>query len=201
MDSNDTAMDPHCDCSLVGFGIVQKIPYVRSSSTCGPLNIDFSSVCIRCGMCIAIAEKINRTLLEVHESVSYGNWLNDTEAPLLLRAICDHCFEHYSLREFNGKRIISDRLPGSIFVPTSADGSWEQNLRETCHEYLDEIRELQLYRHWQKWCTDHDQMSDLTTVLCRSELGVLRDCRSVEITDGYRTMPETYLANVKITLE
>ena len=33
-------------------------------------------------------------------------------------------FHSYGLRELNGKRYISDKVPGSIIVSTSADGLW-----------------------------------------------------------------------------
>lgn len=46
-------------CDSTEFGVVQKIPYLRSYSLCDMIEIDFSSACIRCGMCLAIAEKVD----------------------------------------------------------------------------------------------------------------------------------------------
>lgn len=58
IDQNATE-DYHYDCDAAEFGIVQKIPYLRSCSTCDTIEINFSSACIRCGMCLAIAEKVH----------------------------------------------------------------------------------------------------------------------------------------------
>lgn len=57
-DQNSTdSYNYHCDPSE--FGIVQKIPYFRPCSACDTIEIDFSSACIRCGMCLAIADKVD----------------------------------------------------------------------------------------------------------------------------------------------
>ncbi|XP_060821655.1 uncharacterized protein LOC132910165 [Bombus pascuorum] len=121
-EQNSTS-DYYYYCDPTEFGVVQKIPYLRSCSPCDAIEIDFSSACIRCGMCLAIAEKINQTLLDVHEALPNAS-LNNTEIEVLLRTICDYSFQSYGLRELNGKRYISDKLPGSIMVSTSADGLW-----------------------------------------------------------------------------
>ncbi|XP_050575093.1 uncharacterized protein LOC126914746 isoform X1 [Bombus affinis] len=121
-EQNSTS-DYYYYCDPTEFGVVQKIPYLRSCSPCDMIEIDFSSACIRCGMCLAIAEKINQTLLDVHEALPNA-CLNDTEIEVLLRTICDYSFQFYGLRELDGKRYISDKLPGSIMVSTSADGLW-----------------------------------------------------------------------------
>nr|XP_012151933.1 PREDICTED: uncharacterized protein LOC100880997 isoform X3 [Megachile rotundata] len=89
-DQNKTS-DYYYDCDPK-LGIVQKIPYLRSCSTCNAIEIDFSSACIRCGMCLAISDKINQTLMDVQEMLPDG-CLNDTEIELLLRTICDHSFQ------------------------------------------------------------------------------------------------------------
>ncbi|RLU24533.1 hypothetical protein DMN91_002622 [Ooceraea biroi] len=127
----NVTLDPHCDCDASDFGVVQTVPYCAASA-CGTMHVDLSSACVRCSMCVAVAEKINQTLLEVHEMIS--NWLNDTEITLLLRTICDHSFQH---------------------------------LRNLCHEYLDEIQELQLYESWKGWCDENEHLPDLENVLCR----------------------------------
>ena len=57
-DQNSTS-DYYYYCDPTEFGIVQKIPYLRCCSPCDRIEIDFSSACIRCGMCLAIAEKVN----------------------------------------------------------------------------------------------------------------------------------------------
>ncbi|XP_017888684.2 uncharacterized protein LOC108630129 [Ceratina calcarata] len=198
IDENSTdSSDYHYSCDPSEFGIVQKIPYTRSRS-CDATDIDFSSACVRCGMCLAIAEKINQTLLDVHE-VLPNACLNDTEIELLLRAICDHSFQFYSLREVDGTRYISDRLPGSVMVTTSADGLWAKKLKHHCHYYLDEIGEAALYEQWQQWCNDDEKYPNLSVVMCRSDHGILRDCRSMEDTDKYESPFKTYSAKMKIT--
>lgn len=52
-------VDYYYNCDPTEFGIVQKISYLRSCSTCDTIEINFSSACIRCGMCLAIADKVN----------------------------------------------------------------------------------------------------------------------------------------------
>ncbi|XP_072745808.1 uncharacterized protein [Anoplolepis gracilipes] len=177
-DSNVT-VDPYCDCNSSGFGVM-RIPYNCAVSTCGKLHVDLSSACVRCSMCMVVAEEINQTLLEIHNMMAPDDWLNDTEAVLLLRTICDHSFQHYSLREIDGRRFISDPLPGDKLIASSADGLWEKNLRDMCHEYLGEIQELRLYRNWRKWCEDDEHIFNLENILCRNEISSLRDCRGID---------------------
>jgi len=55
-DTNIT-VDPHCDCRSSGFGVVRMIPY----GTCGgTMHVDLSSACVRCSMCVAVAEEVRR---------------------------------------------------------------------------------------------------------------------------------------------
>ncbi|XP_029160809.1 uncharacterized protein LOC114932665 isoform X2 [Nylanderia fulva] len=123
-DSNVT-VDPYCDCSSSGFGVM-RIPYNCAVNTCDKLHVDLSSACVRCSMCTVVAEEINETLLEIHNMMAPDDLLNDTEIVLLLRTICDHSFQHYSLREIDGQRFISDPLPGDKLIASSADELWEK---------------------------------------------------------------------------
>ncbi|XP_068972508.1 uncharacterized protein [Bombus flavifrons] len=184
-------------CDPTEFGVVQKIPYLRSCSPCDTIEIDFSSACIRCGMCLAIAEKINQTLLDVHEALPNA-CLNDTEIEVLLRTICDYSFQFYGLRELDGKRYISDKLPGSVMVSTSADGLWREKFRDLCHYYLDEIGEVSLYEQWQR-CNNDEKLHDLSNIMCRNMHGILRDCKSMQNTEKYESPFKTYYAKVKIS--
>ncbi|XP_050575094.1 uncharacterized protein LOC126914746 isoform X2 [Bombus affinis] len=195
-EQNSTS-DYYYYCDPTEFGVVQKIPYLRSCSPCDMIEIDFSSACIRCGMCLAIAEKINQTLLDVHEALPNA-CLNDTEIEVLLRTICDYSFQFYGLRELDGKRYISDKLPGSIMVSTSADGLWGEKFRDLCHYYLDEIGEVSLYEQWQR-CNNDEKLHDLSNIMCRNVHGILRDCKSMQNTEKYESPFKTYYAKVKIT--
>ncbi|KAL2747433.1 spermatogenesis-associated protein 17-like isoform X2 [Vespula maculifrons] len=196
LNSNATFIDPYYNCDTVG--IVQKIPYIQVSPE-NSLTVHFSSACVKCGMCIAIANQINDTLLEIHESLD--TWLNDTEAVILLRNICNFAFKHYSLREINGKRYICDHVPGSTLVTSSGDGLWETHLRDNCHEYLNEIDPLELYQHWQQWCQDDNKNPDLVTILCRNDAGKLRDCRSMDDMIKYELPSKNYQTDIKIKVE
>ncbi|XP_077276884.1 uncharacterized protein LOC143905349 [Temnothorax americanus] len=197
-DSNIT-VDPHCDCRSSGFGVVRMIPYsICIADACGTMHVDLSSACVRCGMCVAVAEEINQTLLEVHDLMAPDDWLNETETVLLLRTICDHSFRHYGLREIDGKRFISDPLPGDKLVSSSADGLWEKNLRKMCHDYLDEIQELQLYRNWKEWCEDDERLPNLEDILCRNEISSLRDCRGID--NVYRRQVSTKIFGARVKL-
>ncbi|EGI70548.1 hypothetical protein G5I_00593 [Acromyrmex echinatior] len=180
-DTNIT-VDPYCDCRATGFGVVRIISY---------------------GTCIADAcdtIHINQTLLEVHDIMMPDDWLNETETVLLLRTICDYSFQHYGLREIDGKKFISDPLPGDKLVISSANGLWEKNLRNMCHNFLDEIQELQLYRNWKDWCEDDEHIPNLEDILCRNEISSLRDCRG--ISNIYkRQVPTIFGARVKLLAE
>ncbi|XP_076288137.1 uncharacterized protein LOC143212817 [Lasioglossum baleicum] len=198
-EDENIASDYYYDCDPTKFGIVQKIPYSRAGPGCDTLQIDFSSACIRCGMCLAIAEKINQTLLDVHEMMSPSACLNDTEVELLLRTICDNSFQYYALRECDGQKFICDNLPGFTLLSTSADGLWASKLADLCHYYLDEINEVQLYEQWQHWCNEEETTADISDIICRSETGLLRDCRNMNIPETYEFPFNTYNAKVKIT--
>lgn len=45
----------HENCGLLRFGIVQKIIYAPSNDA---EDVPFSSACVRCGLCLAIADKV-----------------------------------------------------------------------------------------------------------------------------------------------
>ncbi|XP_006558247.3 uncharacterized protein LOC100576093 [Apis mellifera] len=191
-------VDYYYNCDPTEFGIVQKISYLRSCSTCDTIEINFSSACIRCGMCLAIADKINQTLLDVHE-VLPNACFNDTEIELLLRTICDHSFQYYGLHEVNGRRYISDKLPGSVIVSTTADGLWGKRLSDLCHYYLDEIGEISLYKQWQHWYDDDEKNDDLYSIMCRNIHGLLRDCKSMENIEKYEYPCKSFNAKMKIS--
>lgn len=60
-DSNTTIVDPYCDCASAG--IVQKIPYIQIPSEDSLTEEYFSSACIKCGMCLAIANQVSKYTL------------------------------------------------------------------------------------------------------------------------------------------
>jgi len=60
--TDPNVIDPHCDCDSSGFGMVQTIPYC-TTGMCGIMQVDLSSACVRCSMCVAIAEKVHEKLL------------------------------------------------------------------------------------------------------------------------------------------
>jgi len=55
-DTNIT-VDPHCDCRSSGFGVMRMIPYGICGGT---MHVDLSSACVRCSMCVAVAEEVRR---------------------------------------------------------------------------------------------------------------------------------------------
>lgn len=57
-ESGPIDVDPYSNCGLVGFGVVQKIPYRSATSGLGPVNVNFSSACVRCGMCLAVVDRV-----------------------------------------------------------------------------------------------------------------------------------------------
>lgn len=128
-------------------------------------------------------------------------WLSDADSVFLLRNICDLSFKHYGLREINGKRFISDHIPGATLVSSSADGLWEKHLRNICHEYLDEIDPSVLYRYWQQWCQNEYENPNLITILCRNEVGKLRHCRSMDDIVTYKSSSKNYQAGLKIKVD
>lgn len=56
-DQNATT-DHYYDCDATEFSIVQKIPYLGACSASDTTEINFSSACVRCGICLAIAKKV-----------------------------------------------------------------------------------------------------------------------------------------------
>ncbi|XP_011151488.1 uncharacterized protein LOC105190427 [Harpegnathos saltator] len=200
-ESNRT-VDPHCECDSSTFVVMRKIPYGGLENNGGGIiHVDLMSACIRCSMCSAVADEISETLFEIHDTMAPGDWLTDAQAVLLLRSICDQSFRHYGLREIDDERFISDPLPGDRLVTSSADGLWEKSLRSMCHEYLDEIQELQLYRKWMEWCEDDEHLSSLEDVLCRNEISSLRDCRGMGNVYKQYVPTKDYSAYVKVLAE
>ncbi|XP_043272186.1 uncharacterized protein [Venturia canescens] len=189
--------DPHYKCDLVGFGIVQKIPYKTLTSSNNLIDVNLSSACVRCGICLAIAEKINQTLMEVHDSMSTNQSLEDDEVDPVFRFVCDEQFRHYALRELEGKRYIGDSLPGAVLVITSIDGSWEKHLKTKCHEILAEVGTGDLYKHWRNWFETASYA--LGDMLCRSESVGLRDCHGID-GEGKRSedCQNFYRADIKV---
>lgn len=59
LNSNATFINPYYNCDTVG--IVQKIPYIQVSSE-NSLTVHFSSACVKCGMCIAIANQVSTNM-------------------------------------------------------------------------------------------------------------------------------------------
>lgn len=55
--NNLTEYEPYCDCKKAGFGIVQKISYHVEETVFHPVNILLTSNCVKCGLCLAIADK------------------------------------------------------------------------------------------------------------------------------------------------
>jgi len=62
--TDPNVIDPHCDCDSSGFGMVQTVPYC-TTGTCGIIQVDLSSACVRCSMCMAIAGKVHEKLLSI----------------------------------------------------------------------------------------------------------------------------------------
>ncbi|XP_051171624.1 marginal zone B- and B1-cell-specific protein-like [Leptopilina boulardi] len=212
METNEnTYIDPHYNCNRPEKNFIQKISYQSITSSyfshsCGIIDVNLSSACIRCEMCLAIAQQINQTLIDIHESMIPLLWLNETEASNLLRTICNDSFKHFSLRSLNGNYQICDRQPGATLVTTSVDGLWEKHLRNKCHHYLDEMNPIRLYEQWKKWCDSADDeqgAEDLSTTLCRDDTTFFRDCKSIEENDYKKpnAPSEDFETHVKILAE
>ncbi|XP_034944304.1 uncharacterized protein [Chelonus insularis] len=165
-----------CDCDKK-FGIVQKIVYNTDSNL---VKIPFSSVCVKCGLCLIIADKINETLTHVHDTMSpHVQWLNDTEADNVLRSICNEFFYRYRLRETNGERYIGENLPGATLIELSDNKLWEFELKNKCIELIQNIGTTNVYKYWLKWFLK-SQNTSLATIFCRSNGGIFSDCRNFE---------------------
>ena len=55
-------LNPYYNCGLALFGVVQKIPYQAIASDSNHIDVNLSSGCVRCGMCLAIAERVLKSL-------------------------------------------------------------------------------------------------------------------------------------------
>ncbi|XP_024938275.1 uncharacterized protein LOC112493974 [Cephus cinctus] len=200
-DANAICIDPHCNCGNTGFGIVQKIPYLPWSTFDAPIDIQFSSACVKCGLCLTVAFKLNETLTEIHNRLPLGTWLNDTEATTHFQEICADSFKHHSLREVNGKRYIIERIPRSTLVSSTADGLWEINLRDKCRQFLKNMDPVRLYRHWQERYFFDESYPDIQDILCRND-DIFRDCKNIEDTPERHHRPDIdFRANLKMRVE
>ncbi|XP_044011779.1 uncharacterized protein LOC122854836 [Aphidius gifuensis] len=165
--------DPYCDCNNVGFKIVQKIPYHVPSTL---HSINMTSSCVRCDLCLAIADKINVTLIDLHDVTSPDKFLNDTEVELLFGIVCNEAFK--KMREINGQRYIGDSLPQSVIFESSNDELWETLLKKRCWEIVEIIGAVKIYEKWKEWYDGCDK--NLKSILCNGEFEILRDCRGIK---------------------
>lgn len=81
----------YCDCRLMGFGIVQKIPYCKQRSD--PMDVTFSSACVRCGLCLVIANKVR-----LDQSFIHGNFHQYIN--VIVHKSCATAMIHYSRGDF-----------------------------------------------------------------------------------------------------
>ncbi|XP_063976923.1 uncharacterized protein LOC135162418 isoform X2 [Diachasmimorpha longicaudata] len=151
------------NCGVLGIGVVQKIPYNESHDR---IPVDFSSACVRCGLCIAIADKINKTLMAPSNGLSCDRYFDSAEAE-----------GRYKLREIRGKRFIGDDVPGSVVVKSTGEGLWTQKLKDKCEEIISSIDEEYLLKYLRARCNVRD--GDLRDILCQGRMGASRDCRGI----------------------
>ncbi|KAK6626535.1 hypothetical protein RUM44_009008 [Polyplax serrata] len=124
------------------------------------MEIPLNSACMKCGICLAVAEKLEQILHFALKSAISMEDFNDYLASQLLRPICDFAFQSYGLKEWNGLRLIS---PYGFLdsVPNSFDGNWWHLLRDTCHFYLTHYGSGNLVKAWLL------ESQNVTSLLCR----------------------------------
>ncbi|KAJ9579976.1 hypothetical protein L9F63_004359 [Diploptera punctata] len=140
-------------------------------------GLSITSVYLRCGACIAVAEKLNETLTVAHITAHWLRKLDDEYVTELMRSLCINGFEKYGLYEIAGHKIISEPLPSAKYVASELDGLWTKKLKELCHYYLDEYGEVALYKIWLQ--DEYYPARDMINKLCRSDR-VFRDCMNIK---------------------
>ncbi|KAJ8675193.1 hypothetical protein QAD02_010979 [Eretmocerus hayati] len=178
----------YCDNNLAQCGILKKIQYFpcsRNTNSCST-RVNLNSACVRCEICLSIADQVNQTLVYFHKKVFLTNYLNDTQIGTLFKLICEYSFENYGMRINHGNRVIFDRMPESHLIETNVDGQWDEHLSRRCHELVESAGPSKLFKLWKTWCEStnlHDRTEELGTLLCRDEASFYRDCRNIAFHD------------------
>nr|CAD7434175.1 unnamed protein product [Timema monikensis] len=103
----------------------------------------FYTACLKCDACLAIAEKLNESLLFVHKNLETK--LNESYANSVLSLVCERGFENYALQKLHGYTTLMESASWSDLIPTTLDGMWTDKLRELCRYYLSEFGATRLY--------------------------------------------------------
>ncbi|XP_015116366.1 uncharacterized protein LOC107040686 [Diachasma alloeum] len=164
------------NCGVMGIGVVQKIPYDESQDQ---LHVVFSSACVKCGLCIAIADKINKSLVALHEAISCNRYIISAEAEVRMGTFCADSFSGFRLREVRGRRYIGDNVPGSVVIKSTGDGLWPQKLKDKCEEIFSSIEQEHLLKYLRDRCKTRN--ADLRDIFCHGKMGASRDCRGIFI--------------------
>ncbi|XP_011303342.1 uncharacterized protein [Fopius arisanus] len=164
------------NCGVIGVGIVQKIAYNEREDH---MHMTFSSACIRCGLCLAIADKIDNIRLTLYDTKSCDSYRGSADTGVRLSTICENSFSDFRLRELRGRRFIGENIPGSIIIKSSGDGLWGEKLRDKCEEILTTIEPEDLLKHLRDRCKTRD--TNLRDILCQGRMGASRDCRGIFI--------------------
>ncbi|XP_069688747.1 marginal zone B- and B1-cell-specific protein-like isoform X2 [Periplaneta americana] len=157
-------------------GVVKRLHYIPKYPLKDIASMPVTSACLRCGACLAVAEKLNETLVVAHETAYWMRRLDDDYVVELLRSLCNNGFENYGLREIDGKRVISEAYSYSTHVPSVYDGMWTKKLQDLCHYYLDEYGEARLYQTWLHG--GRYPPRDMANTICRND-GIFRDCTNI----------------------
>ncbi|XP_069688756.1 uncharacterized protein [Periplaneta americana] len=104
-------------------GVVKRLHYIPKYPLKDIASMPVTSACLRCGACLAVAEKLNETLVVAHETAYWMRRLDDDYVVELLRSLCNNGFEklqdlcHYYLDEYGEARLYQTWLHGGRYPP------------------------------------------------------------------------------------
>lgn len=134
----------------------------------------FGSICLRCSMCLAIAEEFDIIFKEFLEEKKEQK---QTEIVEILKkninSLCSQGFKNYDLRKVKQYQIVTDKVSCSTHVKTKMDGKWTEKLREICKNFSGYMDVQYLLNNYLKGIDDTAQY------LCNSN-GIFRDCLSLD---------------------
>ncbi|KAK9871149.1 hypothetical protein WA026_011431 [Henosepilachna vigintioctopunctata] len=133
----------------------------------------FTSSCLKCATCLAVASEIHAIFSESVEGCT-----KKYEVENIIREnldnLCKNGYGNYDLREYKSLHILTNNHKLTTHVNTEMNGKWPEKLREITCLFKEHIDVNNLYKHY------IDGPFNMTDYLCRNG-GIFRDCINVQI--------------------
>lgn len=134
----------------------------------------FSSVCLKCAACLAIAQHINISIPDMYKNNDLERVEAKEHITFLLKRLCLRGFKNYDLRNYNGMRLVTRISTKTTHASSSMDGKWTMKLREMCSYYVDDLDISYFYD------VLRFQIKSVDDFLCRGH-GIYRDCINMDM--------------------